>query len=56
MRTGNLMREKIQCSLSSRVTHSHRFALLGCFEVMSTYTSGIVASVRMGGKMVCTDA
>lgn len=45
MRTGNLMRDKIQCSLSSCVTHSHRFALLVFCEVVSTYTAGIVVTV-----------
>ena len=55
MRTGNLMRDKIQCSLSSCVTHSHRFALLIFCEVVSTYACGIVVNVWMGRKMVYTD-
>ena len=56
MRTGNLMGDKIQCSLSSCVTHSHRFAFLVFYEVVSTYTPGIVVNVWMGRKMVCVDA
>ena len=45
MRTGNLMRDKIQCSLLSCVTRSHHFAVLVFYEVVSTYTSGIVVNV-----------